>query len=329
MSFGKYSFNTTPVYIKAQPTAVAPTTGAEYLATTTVNPEDISQTIENSSESLLLDPVEDFKLESPQSLKNEIAQYKELHLRPMSQSEYSRLVKTLKDQVSETGAALYRYQVGAIARVIKENFEKWFPSVELDYQVNASLEHLYEIDHILKTQYHETLEKYRDAFTSSTAEEVAALYTDEEKKRLRGLGMAFLGDKWKYLDLPLLKDTKKEVSAPFKFNAPEYQHPMLKQGLLKSKGLQGLGDFYSMPVGEFSAPMTLEEVRKIQELSEPAFTTADMVGDKPRSQVVEAQRQAEIQTILDIAQKRVEQGISTKNLRYQHPMLKQGLLKGK
>ncbi len=173
------------------------------------------------------DPVFNPYLLSKEELKNEIAQHKELHLRPMSNTEYNSYVKMLKDQRDQTGKDLFKYQLAAIARVIKENFDKFFPQVELDYQVGANLDWHQEVNGVLFPQYEEALDKYRGPFVIAKAEEVAQLYSTEERARLRSLGVAFLGEKFSSLsDVEVTKRTTKKF---------KYQHPMLKYNLIRGK----------------------------------------------------------------------------------------------
>ena len=199
----------------------------------------------STSESIVLDktggietveqPVEEFNLMSVSEMKKQIAIGKEFHKRPMSDLEYNHLVSLLQNQKDATGNLLYKHDLAAIARVIKENFEKFFPSLSLDYNVSNSLEFHQEVDHILIDMYDEAVNKYRQPFSTTTAEEVKSNYTPDEIVRLRNLGVAFTTGKYAVYDtVETLLVESGDISRD-SFVKRSFQHPLLKYNLLKGK----------------------------------------------------------------------------------------------
>lgn len=175
-----------------------------------------------------------FVLFTPDQLKNEIGQYKDFHLRPMSDKEYSQLLNQLKTGKDVYGKILYKYQMAAIARVIKENFLKWYPSLTLDSSIDNYLSSHYEIDDILKNMYFDSLTKFRDPFIVSKAEEVATLYSTDEIARLRNQGIAFTGDKFKSPgQIQTIYSSGARVAPSLVKSS--FAHPLLKYNLVKGK----------------------------------------------------------------------------------------------
>lgn len=173
-----------------------------------------------------------FKLNDPEQLKNNINLSKELHLRPMSDSEYNQYLNMLVTGRDVYGKNLFKHELAGIARVIKENFLKFMPSTTLDPQVDRSLEFHAEIDPLLGNLYLDSLDKYRDVFTTTRAEEVMDLYTVDEKKRLRGIGLAFTDPKFSMLDE---MNPEAQEMVVKKVETLNYAHPMLKYNLIKGK----------------------------------------------------------------------------------------------
>lgn len=226
MSFGKLSRSSgnNPVFVKLTPTWNSPNQGSEEKALVDPQPH-----IEFEEQ------VKEFTLATKTSLQNKMDQTKETHLRPMSDAEYNQYISLLKTQKDKTGNLLYKHDLAAIARVVKENFLKFFPSLAIDYNVDNSLEFHYEVDHVLEDMYIQAYEKYRQPFITTKAEEVKANYTPDEIVRLRNLGVAFTGGAYKVYDNveELLQETPVETRKNFIQRA--YQHPMLKYNLLKGK----------------------------------------------------------------------------------------------
>jgi hypothetical protein len=177
------------------------------------------------------DSVEQFKIFTPEELKNAITMGKAFHLRPMSDAEYNSNINALKTQRNYQGRQLLKYELAALARVVKENFEKFYPKVALDYEVDNSLEFHFELDSIFTDTYNDVVEQLRGVYATSTAEESLNSYTLPEKKRLRATGTAFVGPTFKMLDeMEAAQTLLKSVEGK-----TVYQHPLLKYNMLKGK----------------------------------------------------------------------------------------------
>lgn len=175
-----------------------------------------------------------YNLFTAQELKNEIAQEKQFHLRPISDNEYSQILTMLKTGKDQYGKSLYQYQKAALARVVKENVEKWFPDLLLDEAFDEALKSHESIDSALRSLYLEALEGYRDPYITTKAEEVVNLYNPEEVQRLRSQGIAFLDESFKNYE-SIKTFGPNPLPIPESYVKKSFQHPMLKYNLVKGK----------------------------------------------------------------------------------------------
>lgn len=169
-----------------------------------------------------------FKLYTPVELSNEIALYRKQHLRPMSDYEYNQYLQMIKEKKTLSGKQLFNHDVAAIARVVKENYDNFFPGATLDPAITNMISYHTEIDELLKDRYYDSLQRYRDAFVSQKATDVPDLYTNEEKTRLKSLGI---------VDIPLSNEKMTTTSMPGSsdrvLKQTQNAHPMLRYNLLK------------------------------------------------------------------------------------------------
>ena len=205
------------------------TTGVQNIATT--GSEGVAVTDYDTMVEEMQEIVPDFYLFTPTQLKNEISIASQFHIRPMSDREYNQYLEMIRTQVDPKGMQLFKHDIAAIARIIKENYLKYFPTTQLDPLIENTLKLHYEIRDVLKTTYEEALESFREPFVVTKAEEVESLYTPDEIQRLRSLGLSFNEEKFSAYDqvrtmLP---------STPVSLNKKAYEHPMLKYNLLKGK----------------------------------------------------------------------------------------------
>lgn len=167
---------------------------------------------------------------TPEALKQDIEMHKDLHIRPMSDHEYEDLFMIIQTNQTKDGQTIFSHERAAIARIIKENFSKFFPDVTLDNIVIEAMNEITEIDAVMREKYFEALNKWRESFITKSAEDVFTYYTPEEKKRLKEKGIAFL-------DLKIEEDIPKDIKPPIKpsMATSTYIHPMIKYGLIKGK----------------------------------------------------------------------------------------------
>lgn len=166
---------------------------------------------------------------TPEALKKDIEMHKDLHIRPMSDHEYEDLFMIIQTNQTKDGQTIFSHERSAIARIIKENFLKYFPDVTIDPIVIEAMDEITEIDAVMREKYFEALNKWREGFISKTAEDVFSFYTPEEKKRLSEKGIAFINLK--------IEDALPDIKPPIKPSqaTSPYIHPMLKYGYVKGK----------------------------------------------------------------------------------------------
>lgn len=176
-----------------------------------------------------------FNLITPDQLKNEIGVYSAQHTRPISDKEYAQFLEMLKSGKDNYGNPLYGYQKSAIARVLKENTLKYFPSLTLDPVIETALKDTTELNNALRSLYHEALEKFRDTFVTTKATDMENLYSPEEINRLRGMAIAFVGENYKSYETPEVMVATRQITAARSYVKEGFQHPMLRYNLINKK----------------------------------------------------------------------------------------------
>ena len=141
---------------------------------------------------------------APEQLKKDMESSAHFHQRKLTSEEYDKYLEALKTTKNELGQDLYKYELAALARALKENFHKFAPDVTLDAIIETRFMEASELDPVFRDRYLETVEKYRGKFNTA----------------------------------PLIKtmvepDSKDPYDAPKK--ADKYIHPMLRYGLVKRK----------------------------------------------------------------------------------------------
>jgi len=156
------------------------------------------------------------------------------HKRPMADSEYDEFITTLKTGKNANGEQVFKYEMAAIAQVVKENYKSFFPATTIDPIVESRIqEAVDDLDIAFRNKYMETVQKYRDHFVTDTAEEKFELYSPDEKKRLRNTGIAFL--EYKTNGDTVDAETPVTMTPSKARGQSQFNHPMLKYGLIKVK----------------------------------------------------------------------------------------------
>jgi hypothetical protein len=161
--------------------------------------------------------IKSLPLHSKQSLLSSIETASILHKRPMADSEYDSFLDMIKTGQDFKGNIIFNYQKAALARIIKENYIKFFPQSILDNEVTLNLSETLNLSLIMKDNYEAALNNYRETFIKNKAEDVFEKYSPEEKQRFKLLGIAFTGS-----DIEISKKLM-------------YTHPMLRYGLIRKK----------------------------------------------------------------------------------------------
>lgn len=192
----------------------------------TQSPQTIEEIIEAAPE---LEEVRSQVLMSEQELIQSIAIHKNIHTRPISKKEYDDFVYMLKNQETLDGKPLFQFELSALAKVIKENFEKFSPSTELSPVIEDNLNETMHMDSAFKMKFEAKADELRSPYITQKADEVPHLYSPSEKVQLKSKGLAFLS-------LASASVSQPEVTATPKQRIREnFIHPMLKYGLIKRK----------------------------------------------------------------------------------------------